>query len=441
MLIDTKTTADFGLMRMLAFFIPLGFSASLTSISHVIINGTLGRADQAELIIANYALALSLFGIIERPALVFRQTSSALVKGKSSFKVLGAFFIKVTLLISAVCAVLGFTPLGNWVFLHAFNADPVSLESLLATFRVISLVIIFSGLRCLYQGIIINHLETKWVTIGVIFRLAGMFLVAYYFILTDSVVSSMVGAVIFLTGMAIECMVSVWRGHSIMKSAPADSGPLLKQKDIFSFYTPLVFYLSFQTVIIPILYAFLGKIQDAHMGIASFALAFSITNLVLSFFMYTHQIVLQFYENNRHTVVKCIIVFSIVPSMLLAILCFTPLGMIFMEGVMGTNQILAQETLLVLKFFIVKTLVFPWVDYYGGILMLRKNTKSLLKPQLFNMAAVIVVIVPLVYLFPHLNGSTGAIAASAGELIGLAAVYLVVTRKNKVLQEEKRNAG
>jgi Na+-driven multidrug efflux pump len=115
--------------------------------------------------------------------------------------------------------------------------------------------------------------------------------------------------------------------------------------------------------------------------------------------------------------------------------------MIFMEGVMGTNQILAQETLLVLKFFIVKTLVFPWVDYYGGILMLRKNTKSLLKPQLFNMAAVIVVIVPLVYLFPHLNGSTGAIAASAGELIGLAAVYLVVTRKNKALQEEKRNAG
>jgi Na+-driven multidrug efflux pump len=401
--------------------------------SPVIINGTLGRADQAELIIANYALALSLFGIIERPVLVFRQTSSALVKGRSSFKMLAAFFIKVTLFISLVCVILGFTPLGEWVFIHAFNAEPVSLDSLLATFRVISLVIIFSGLRCLYQGIIINHLETKWVTIGVIIRLAGMFLVACYFIFTDQVASSMAGAVIFLTGMAIECIASVWRGHSIMKSAPADIGPLLKQKDIFSFYTPLVFYLSFQTVIIPIIYAFLGKIQDAHMGIASFALAFSITNLVLSFFMYTHQIVLQFHEN--------IIVFSIIPSMLLAILCFTPLGIIFMKSVMGTNQILAQETLLVLKFFILKTLVFPWVDYYGGILMLRKNTKSLLKPQLYNMAAVIVCIVPLVYLFPEWNGSTGAIAASAGELVGLLAVYLVVTRKDKALLEDKRNAG
>lgn len=428
-------------MRMLAFFIPLGFSASLTSISHVIINGTLGRADQAEVIIANYALALSLFGIIERPVLVFRQTSSALVKGKSSFKVLGAFFVKVTLFIAAVCIILGFTPLGEWVFIHAFNADTVSLDSLLATFRVISLVIFFSGLRCLYQGIIINHLETKWVTIGVIIRLAGMLLVANYLIFTGQVASSMAGAVIFLTGMAIECIVSVWRGHFIMKSTPDDNEPLLKQKEIFSFYTPLVFYLSFQTVIIPVLYAFLGKIHDVHLGIASFALAFSITNLVLSFFMYTHQIVLQFYENNRQTVQKCIIVFSIVPSLLLGILCFTPIGIWFMGNVMGTSLVLAHETLQVLKFFILKTLVFPWVDYFGGILMLRKNTRSLLKPQLYNMIAVILCIVPLVYLFPSLNGSTGAIAASLGELVGLLAVCLVVTRKSKVLQDKKRNAG
>ncbi|RXZ01683.1 hypothetical protein [Fictibacillus sp. S7] len=79
-----QVNPNFSLMKMLAFFIPLGFSASLTSITHVIINGTLGRADHAEIIIANYAIALSLFGIIERPVLVFRQTCSALVKGKAS---------------------------------------------------------------------------------------------------------------------------------------------------------------------------------------------------------------------------------------------------------------------------------------------------------------------------------------------------------------------
>jgi len=78
------------------------------------------------------------------------------------------------------------------------------------------------------------------------------------------------------------------------------------------------------------------------------------------------------------------------------------------------------------------------VDYFGGILMLQKSTKSLLKPQICNMAAVVLVIIPLVYLHPKLNGKAGAIAASVGELIGLLAVSLVVLYRQKYeLQEQK----
>ncbi|MEH7304619.1 hypothetical protein [Neobacillus drentensis] len=55
-----KIIKDSSFIRILIFFIPLAVSASLTSISHVIINGTLSRADHAEVIIANYAIAFSL---------------------------------------------------------------------------------------------------------------------------------------------------------------------------------------------------------------------------------------------------------------------------------------------------------------------------------------------------------------------------------------------
>ncbi|MDN4524172.1 multi antimicrobial extrusion protein MatE [Fictibacillus fluitans] len=429
-----KVNPNFSLMRMLAFFIPLGFSASLTSITHVIINGTLGRADHAEIIIANYAIALSLFGIIERPVLVFRQTCSALVKGQASFQVLFSVFVRVTIAIFLVCALIGFTPLGNWIFLTLFDADPASLNQLFSSFRIIALVILFSGMRCLYQGIIINHYETKWITAGVIFRLAGMLIISFSLVHFDLVKSSSAGALIFLTGMVIECGFSVWRGRSILAEQGEIEEPELKKKEIYSFYTPLVFYLSFQTIIIPIIYAFLGKIENVHMGIASFALAFSITNLVLSFFMYTHQLVLQFFKNNRSTVIECVIVFSLVPSLLLCVLCFTPAGLWFMSHIMGTNEALGQECLSVLKYFIIKTLVFPWVDFLGGILMLQKSTRSMLKPQVLNIITVCVLIVPLVYYLPDLNGRAGAIAASIGELAGLLAVYQVV---RKVLQRKK----
>lgn len=428
-------------MRMLAFFIPLGVSASLTSLSHVIINGTLSRADHAEIIISHYAIALSLFGVLEKPVLAFRQTSSALVRGRPSFHILRRFFWKVTLLISVLCTFISFTPFGDWVFMLGFHAEREATSSLKTTFMVISAVILFSGLRCLYQGIIINHFETRWLTIGVVIRLAGMFAASYYLIESGYVATSMAGAVIFLTGMVIECLISVWRGHSIMKFTKSIEESSLKEKEVHLFYTPLVFYLSFQSILIPIIYALLGKIQDVHMGIASFALAFSITNLVLSFFMYTHQVVLQFFEQSKQTVIKCIIVFSIVPSVLLGALCFTAAGMWFMRAALGADQSLARESLDVLKYFIIKTAVFPWVDYFGGILMLQKNTKKLLKPQIYNIVAVVLILTPLVYLYPALNGKAGAIAASAGELIGLLAIYLIVSRRNKALLKEERPAG
>lgn len=411
---------EYTLLKMLAFFIPLGLSASLTSITHVIINGTLSRADDAAAIIAIYAIAFSLFAIIERPVLVFRQTSSALVKGTASFQSLRSVFITVMAGIFIVCGIIGFTPVGNWVFLSLFDAEVSMLPQLMSTFQVMALVIFFSGLRGLYQGVIINHYETRWITAGVVFRMVGMLIIAYAYVHYQNV-SSTAGAVIFLAGMAIECLFSVWRGHAILKKQPGDEPPL-KKKEIYSFYTPLVFYLSFQTIIIPIIYVFLAKVEHVHVGIASFALAFSITTLILSFFMYTHQLVLQFFKNNRSTVIKCVVVFSIVPSMLLCVLCFTPLGVWFMEHVMGTNEALGKESLNVLKFFIVKTLIFPWVDFFGGLLMLQKNTKSMLKPQVFNILAVCLCMAPLVYFFPGLDGRAGAIAESVGELVGLLLV-------------------
>lgn len=51
------------LPQMFAFFIPLGLAQSLVTISHVIINGTLNRADNPEAVIASFALAMSLLGM------------------------------------------------------------------------------------------------------------------------------------------------------------------------------------------------------------------------------------------------------------------------------------------------------------------------------------------------------------------------------------------
>ena len=428
-----KAASEYTLGNILLFFIPLALSASLTSVSHVIINGTLSRAEGAEVIIANYAIAFSLFSIMERPALVFRQTSSALAKEKSTFQSLCSFFIKIMTALMLICMLISCSPLGDWMFTHFFNAEPANLPALMNTFKVLAVVILLSGIRTLYQGIMINHLETKWVTYGVIIRLVGMIIIALYFTYYADFLTSIAGAIIFLTGMLIECVISVWRGTRLIQTelGEEENPKSLTQREIGKFYTPLAFYISFQTIITPVIYACLGYIENVNLGIASFALAFSVTNLIISFFMYTHQVVLQFYETNKKAVFQCIVIFSIIPSTLLLILCYTQAGIWFMDAVFGTTGILAKETLNVLQFFIIKTFVFPWVDYLGGILMLNKKTGDMLKPQVYNLMTVLIVLVTFVTLFPTLNGRAGAVAASLGELVGLIAVYTVVKNYNK----------
>ncbi|GGF24074.1 hypothetical protein GCM10010954_23700 [Halobacillus andaensis] len=411
--------------QLSAFFIPLGFSASLTSITHVIINGTLSRGENAAFIIACYAVAFALFGIIERPIIVFRQTCSALVKDIQSFKVLSLFMIFPMGIIMGFCLLMVYSSFGDWVYINLFNADENMVHTISDTFAIILFVIIFSGIRGIYQGIIINHLETKWLTIMVVIRLMIMFLVAYLFVYFDFVTSAS-GAILFLTGMFIECIISVWKGHRILKEAYHKQVTKLRKAEIANFYLPLAFYFVIQTILVPVIYIFLAKTNNIEIGIASFALAFSITQMLLSFFMYTHQLVLQLYEENRQKVIKFIVLISLLPTLTLVVLCYTPVGFWFMEVVMGADDELAMTTIAVLKFFMIKTLVFPWVDFLNGFLMLHRKTKRMAVAQIVNLMTVIGSVSLLVNYFPSWNGINGSIAASLGELVGLVVVLSVV---------------
>ncbi|WP_430495319.1 multi antimicrobial extrusion protein MatE [Rossellomorea marisflavi] len=430
---DQSTRFTYG--NLAAFFIPLGFSASLTSLTHIIINGTLSRGENAAFIIACYAVAFALFGIIERPIIVFRQTCSTLVKDRAGFKKLNIFMLVVISVIAAFSLLLAYSSLGDWVYITFFNANENMVATISDTFKVIFLVIIFSGIRGIYQGVIISQLETKWLSVMVVIRLFLMFLAAYLFVAFDYV-TSMAGAMIFLIGMMVECAISVWKGQGLLNRHYPSSGPGLSMKEISQFYTPLVFYFVIQTLLIPIIYMFLSLSDDIEVSIASFALAYSITQMLLSFFMYAHQLVLQLYEKNKRKVIRFFAFVSLLPSLLLVVLCYTPAGEWFMESVMGADAELSRTTLYVMQFFIFKTLVFPWVDFMNGFLMLKRLTKRMLMAQVMNILAAVVCLTLLIYTVPQWNGTNGAIAVSIGELVGLLAVMYIVRKATVVLGGE-----
>lgn len=421
---------------MLAFFIPLGISASLVTLSHVIINSTLARAlVNPETVIAGYAIATSIFALTERPAVLLRQTCSALVRDRMAFKALAKLCFYILTGIFVLTLFISYTPMGDALFRFVFGADQSLRGSILDAYRILMFVTFFSAIRCIYHGIIISQMRTKWMTIGMVFRLAVMAVLAFIFISFPQYIDGRAGAIIFLAGMVTEALVSYIEGQSLYKKMPEKAQDEEKQQNIrsiFTFYYPLLISSFIAVTVAPAINAMLGKTTDIALAIASYALALGITQLVNSFFSYTHQIVLNFYPLDRTRVLKFTRTMSFIPGVALGLLAFTPLGKWVMENLIGASGPLLTSSLSVLKVFVIMSIVFPWIDFCNGLLMLRGQTRIMVWSQGSNVAMTVIVLLLCIVFTPGWNGIVGALAQSLGMAAELAVlgVFLYMMKRS-----------
>lgn len=413
--------------KLWAFFLPLGISASLVTISHVIINSTLSRAADPERIISTYAIAMSLLAITERPAVLLRQTCSTLVRDKRSFK----STLTVAQLVFASIMMMGFiisyTPLGTLIFKGVFGVSEDNVQDVVRVYKVLMFVSLFSGIRCLYQGVIIYNLRTKWLTIGMAIRLAGMYALSLYFIHTG-VTSGVVGAAIFLFGMMIEATVAFTEGRTLVRKMPdkLENHAIENKRHVFYFYRPLLFSSFISVWIGPAINASLGKTWDAQLSISSFAIAASLVMLLSSFFSYFHQIVINFYRIDPSAVRKFILMLGFVPALLMGLIAFTPAGVFLLENVIGVHGRLQAESIRVLQAFVLFALVMPWLDVMNGLVFVRGQTKLIVGSQIANFSFTLTTLLVCIWLAPEWNGTIGAWAQSIGMTAELFFVALAL---------------
>ncbi|MFD2115552.1 multi antimicrobial extrusion protein MatE [Paenibacillus yanchengensis] len=419
--------------QLLSFFLPLGLSSTLVTISHVIINSTLARAPNPEFIIASYAIPLSFTTLTERPLILLRQTCSALVRDRVSFRALSNMSLYIFASIILLCLLIAYTPLGEWVFLYLFGVDDALLQPIIQVYRVLMFVAVFSGIRGLYHGIIISNMRTKWLTIGMIFRLAAMYGLSLYFI-HIGLINGIVGAFIFLVGMMIEAAMAVWEGRKLLRKVIPEKKadhPITSKKPIFQFYRPLLFSSFLAAIIGPAINAMLGKTSNIELAIASFSIATSVNMLVLSFFSYLHQIILNFYRKDAQTSKRFVFIVAWIPGILSCLLGFTAIGPFILTHVMGVSGDLLTASLHTLRILALFSLIFPWIDICNGYIMLIGQTKAMFRSQVMNVITTVTLLVVFVFLAPGWNGMIGAIAQSLGLLAELVVLLLFIRSLKK----------
>ncbi|WP_232058143.1 multi antimicrobial extrusion protein MatE [Cohnella abietis] len=413
--------------RLFLFFIPMGISVLLINMSHVIINGTLARSSNPEIILAGYALAMSLLIVSEKPAVLFRQTCSALVRDRISFKAVKhvSYYVFGASLVFG--ALIAYTPLGHWIFGGAYGADPVVEREAIHAYYALMFLSVFSGVRCLYQGVIIYKMRTRWLMIAMIFRLGGMFLLSQYF-LHIGVTSALQGTTIFVFGMMIEAAISYWEANRLLKEMPLkdEACEITQPKQVQKFYSPLLYSTLIVVWLLPILNALLGTTHRGTLAVASFAVAGSLMNLILGFFTYFHQIALLFVRSHPDLVRRFTLTLGFIPPLLMILLAYTPIGSWMFSHVLGVKGELLQACIHALRGFFPFVLVFPWLDTLNGIVMAHGETKLMFGSQIANAIVTAILIVLLVLLLPSWSGVLGSLAQSGGliaELVFLAWIF------------------
>ncbi|WP_228275742.1 multi antimicrobial extrusion protein MatE [Gracilibacillus oryzae] len=321
------------------------------------------------------------------------------------------------------------------VLSYLLGVSDQTLQPTIDAYRVLMFVTLFSGIRCLYQGIIISNMKTKWLTIGMVIRLIVMALISWVVLANNWVNHGYVGAIIFLSGMAVEALVSSLEGRVIARKIPKhlEEHSVTRQSQIFRFYNPLMIASLIAISITPTINAVLGWSTKAEVAIASYAVAVSVVHLLNSVTSYIHQIVINFYKKDKQTVLRFTIMVSVIPSILLLLLGYTPIGTWGLENIIGVSGELLDQSILALRFFILFTLCFPWIDFSNGILMLRGQTKVMSFSQIGNVIATVIALLFFIFLFPGGGGAIGAFAQSIGFLIELIILiyFLKVLSKNK----------
>lgn len=436
-----RTEGPVSMRRLFLFFVPMGLSVLLINMSHVIINGTLARSDDPETILAAYALGMSLLIVTERPAVLFRQTCSALVRDRISYR--SVRYVGYCVFGSCVAfgGLVAYTPAGPWIFGVAFGADAVLEKEAVKTWEILMFLSVFSGLRCLFQGVIIYRMRTKWLTIGMIFRLGGMFALSQYF-LAAGITGAYQGAFIFLAGMMIEALVSWLECRKLVRGMPekSEEGEIERPRQVMKFYNPLLYSSLIVVWVTPILNALLGTTGNATLAIASFAVAGSLMNLMLGFFTYFHQIALTFGKSDPEQVRRFILMLGFAPAVLLSLLCFTPAGPWMFEHALGVRGELLEASIHALRGYLPLVLFFPWLDSLNGFVMADGETKLMFGSQISNAAVTVFLIVLLTVLLPQWSGVLGSLAQSGGVAAELALLAWLYRRNRRLPRQQTLSA-
>ncbi len=377
--------------RTLLFFLPLAITSALMMASHSLISAGLARTIDPVQSIAAYSVALNLAAIFEAPLIQTRQMALTLPRDRNSFARISRLALTALLISVGMEILIALTPLGSLIFGRVLSVPSELLQATIRNFWVVMILPLVSGVRTFYQGVIIREKQTSSITVAMVIRIALMCALVYAFTRWGWVKGGYVGGVTLITGVGLEMVFAIRKANILLKQQhdrlDDEDGQPVTASQAWRFYYPLAVAAIMASSAKPFINAGLARGSNATLALAAYSVAWSLGWIIINPVQNIHQVTIVFGRQpggDRH-VRRFALGFGTLSTAVLLAIGFSPLGRLILVHLIGVSEALLGPTLVNLQMMSVIPIIFGWLEYTTGTLLLAKSTRLISLGKIANL--------------------------------------------------------
>nr|MEE4269052.1 hypothetical protein [Candidatus Krumholzibacteria bacterium] len=423
----TTSPAPLPLSRLGRFWLPLQATWLMMAVEGPFLAAIIARLPDPKFNLAAYGVAFSLAIMVEAPVIMMMSASTALVDSAGNYRRLRNFTWMLNLGITLVMLLLIFTPAWDLVIFKLIKLDPE-----VARLTHTSLTILLPwpaaiGYRRFYQGLLIRTGLTRRVAWGTVVRLGAMGLSsALVWRLTD-LPGAWVGAWALTAGVVAEAVASRLMSRPSVRELLAEPGEgLLGYREIFTFYYPLALTSTISLVVHPMVTFFLGQSRHA---LESLAVMPVINSLVFVFrtpglsFQEAAITMMGRSWSYLPQVRRFAAVLGGSAALGLAVLAWTPLSSLWLQGVSGLTPELTRFALPPIRILTLMPALSVLLSLQRSMQVARRQTGPVTWASALEVAGILSVLVLTLIWQDWIGATAAATAFMIGRMAGNA--YLV----------------
>lgn len=415
-------------------FLPLSLSDVIMILSGPILTVGLARLAAPATSLAAYSVAQNVAIFLESPIIMLLHASTALTRYRGLFDPLRRFMILANLALTAIYLAVAFTPVYDLIFRDVLGQPEAVVAAARPAFQLMLLWPAAIGWRRFYQGVLINRRQSNRIALAGFARLGSLAVVTYAGVVWRAPGATLAGLAL-VVGVIVEAVAVTLLARPSSPQDPgeaADAPPAWVPKTaarIALWYWPLAMTQVLVWLVRPFINGGIARSVSPEIGLAAWPVAWATFTIVGNSVRAVQQLTLSLLSRRQHYLVlrRFAWLVGLTASGLLALLAFTPLGMGYLESVLGLRGDLshvARAALPALRVAVLYPLLAAQQSWLQGLLIRAGQ------PRWINAAAVAGGMVTLVVVYVgalawRLPGAPlGALALMTGLLaeLGVLAV-------------------